>query len=423
MAQFCAAYAFTTSLGRKGRGDSKLRGIMRHPRVSFLDFVKLNRDLRLIALANFLWSAGSMLYYFLWPLYIRDLGGTSREIGLLASLTFLTITLTLAPGGALAQRFERKWLILATWIMGIPAPLIFAFAHHWTQLIPGVIIVSFYLGWPALESYIAEAASGQRISRAYTLTGASFSLGAIFAPLVGFVLLPLIEVKGLFIIAFVLYCCSSVAISFISPQRPSHNDVTAENRSKMIWSQLTDLLTDHKFVLQLVAFSLVLFGISVARPYIPTLLSDRYGLTRPFVLLSSSLIAFGEVVLAILLGYVGDHWGKRDALSVSYLAILFGLGLLLLPWGGVIIPLAMFFLGGAQVSSSLSRSVIGYGSRLIAPGWAFALYWIGAGISQTGGPYLGGVLYDKFVLIPFILATFVVVVAIPFIWKVTDESE
>ena len=41
-----------------------------------------------------------MLYSFVWPNYVRDLGGTEREIGLLSSLMFATAQAAFEQGVA-----------------------------------------------------------------------------------------------------------------------------------------------------------------------------------------------------------------------------------------------------------------------------------------------------------------------------------
>lgn len=352
-----------------------------------------------------------MLYYYIWPIYVRDLGGTAREIGLLTSLMFLTVTLTLIPGGMLADRFNRKWLILITWIVATPAPLVYAWARSWEGLIPGVIIYSFFLGWPALEAYIAAATPPERLSRAYTITSAGFSLGAVLAPLIGAALLPSLGIRRIFIISFALFAASTVTLLFISPQRP-----TQKGRNGTHIQDLVKLIKDRQFLRWLLIFALAALGASAARPFVPTLLQDRYGLARPTILMASALLALGEVTLAVLLGWVADRWRRSGALGLGFLCIVLGLTFLLSPFGSLLIPLTMLLLGGDRVSISLSRSIIGHRSRGGASGAAFALYWVTIGIAQASGPYLGGVLYTSSMLWPFIFGAGLALLAALPIW-------
>ena len=111
-----------------------------------------------------------MSFQFIWPIFIRDLGGEAREIGIISSIMFLTVALSIIPGGILADRYDRKKLILITWLIAAPAPLIYIFADAWYHLIPGAILYCIFIGWPALEAYIAQAARRGEVTRAFTLT-------------------------------------------------------------------------------------------------------------------------------------------------------------------------------------------------------------------------------------------------------------
>lgn len=390
---------------------------MRRPIFEIGEVVGLSRDLRLILVSNFLWSSGSMLYYFLWPIYIRDLGGTAREIGLLTSLMFLTITLTLIPGGWLADRFERKRLLLITWVVATPAPLVYALARSWEGLIPGVIIYSFFLGWPAFEAYIARASPPERLSRAFALTSAGFSLGAVLSPLAGAALLPLLGIRGLFLISFGLFVASTATLFLISPQPPPPRSCSASRGSGSGASEpylqgLLSALGDRWLRRWWAAFALAALGASVARPFIPTFLEDSYRFSRPAILTASALLALGEVILAVGLGWVGDRWWRSGALGVGLLCVVLGLALLISPGGAPGAFLALLLLGGDRVSISLSRALIGGYAPLGATGTLFALYWVIVDGVQTGGPYLGGILYDSSPLCLFLVAIALVLVAL-----------
>jgi len=366
----------------------------RRPIFALREAIELSRDLQLILLSNFLWSSGSMLYYFLWPIYVRDLGGTAREIGLLTSLMFLTSALTLIPGGWLADRLERKRLLLVTWVVATPAPLVYALARSWVGLIPGVVIYSFFLGWPAFEAYIAHAAPSERLSRAFALTSAGFSLGAVLSPLAGAALLPSLGIRGLFLISFGLFAASTATLFLISPQPPPRSRSSERGPAGSYLQGLLSALRDRRLGRWWAAFALAALGASAARPFIPAFLEDGYRFSRPAILMASALLALGEVVIAVGLGWVGDRWWRSGALGLSFLCVVLGLGLLL--FGGA--PgalLAMFLLGGDRVSISLSRALIGSYAPVGTSGALFALYWVIVDGAGAGGPYLGGMLYDS----------------------------
>lgn len=283
-----------------------------------------HRDLRLIFVANFLWTFGAMLYAFVWPNYVRDLGGGPREIGLLSSVMFATIALTLIPGGFLADRFERRRLMLITWGLATLAPLVYATATDWRGLIPGAVLYCIFIGWPAMEAYLADSVSPAELSRAFALTNAGYSAGAIISPLIGAGLLPLVGMRGLFWLAFFLFCSSTVTLSLIRPQRPrsAHGRPGrfSLDRGLLIWTG---------------AFVAAAWTSSALRPFLAPFLEDAIGLARPWILATGSLLSVGEVALAPVLGGWGDREGPR-ALTGGLWSMGFGCLLLLLgghgPW-------------------------------------------------------------------------------------------
>ena len=58
--------------------------------------------------SNVLGSSGSGLYFFIWPNFVRDLGGGPQEIDYLTALMYGVMALTLFPGGWLADRYDRR---------------------------------------------------------------------------------------------------------------------------------------------------------------------------------------------------------------------------------------------------------------------------------------------------------------------------
>ncbi len=353
------------------------------------DLIRGHRDLRLLFVSNFFWSFGAMLYMFVWPNYVRDLGGGAWEIGFLSSLMFGTVAVTLVPGGWLADRWERKRLMLVTWGLATGAPLLFARAWSWAELIPGVLLYSVFLGWPAMEAYTADAVPPSRLAQAFTLTNAGYSLGAVASPLVGAGLWPSLGMRGLFVLAFGFFALSTLTLGLMRPQRPAvpaGGGAGKQSRSGL-WS----------WTLLLVLAS---WGSSVVRPFLPTYLEDAFGWSRPWILAASSAIAFGEVVWAAPLGRLGDRhggWAMAGALGT----VALGLALLLAgSWG---LAPALLFLGADRVGVSLLRSQIG---REAGPrrGAVFGTTLVLANGAQALGPLAGSALYNLRPQCPLIVA-------------------
>lgn len=341
-----------------------------------LVFLRSYPDLWRLFWSNVLWTLGSGLYFFVWPNYVRDLGGGPQEIGYLTALMYGVMALTLLPGGWLADRWERKRLMLLNWAVAAVAPLIFAAAHHWSALIPGVLLYSQFFGWPAMEAYVAQLVPKESLGRAFALTNSGYALGAALSPLLGALLLPHMGMKGLFLLAFVAFVGSTAVIGLLRPQHPM-----SQPHSKHIISPSPTL---WRWVAVFVGVS----GITAAvRPFLPVFLEDRFGIGRAWLLASSSLISLGGFVLAWLLG----HWSAKSsiqALVFGLLAIAGGIALVFLP-GGLV--LGLFLFGADSAVYSLLRASIGV---VASQGRVFGTTQLPATLAQALAPLAAGWLYS-----------------------------
>jgi len=141
----------------------------------------LSRDLKLIFASNFIGAFGDGLYAYILPLYIRSLEASSADVGSLFSIFILSTALTIIPGGFLADRFDRKKVMILGWVIWVPLPLIFSIATHWTQLFPVMGLYGFFISGPATSAYVVTFARKDRVTLTYTMMSASWWLGYLFS--------------------------------------------------------------------------------------------------------------------------------------------------------------------------------------------------------------------------------------------------
>ncbi|MEM2281736.1 MAG: MFS transporter, partial [Candidatus Bathyarchaeia archaeon] len=182
-------------------------------------FKILNRDLKLISISNFVGAFGDGLYSYLLPYYIAEaLGASSVEVGILYTLTSLTAALTLLIAGAVADKYDRKKIMVAGWVAWLPAPLIFSLAKNWVEMVPGMLLWGFWLGGPTSTAYIVTAADKERLTLTFTVISSSWSFGYIFSPAIGGYMAGKLGMQTVFLTAFSLYVLATLVLVFISSQ-------------------------------------------------------------------------------------------------------------------------------------------------------------------------------------------------------------
>ncbi len=68
------------------------------------DLAAFPRDLKLLAVALFLWGAGDTLFFYVVPLYLQQLGATPVQIGNVFSLSALAVAGTITVFGTAVWR-------------------------------------------------------------------------------------------------------------------------------------------------------------------------------------------------------------------------------------------------------------------------------------------------------------------------------
>ncbi|PWT81588.1 MAG: hypothetical protein C5B58_09620 [Acidobacteria bacterium] len=138
-------------------------------------------------------------------LALHKLGASTVLISLMATVSALPYTLFTLPAGAIADMVDRKKILLFVQLWH--AALAIALALLWmTHLLnPYLILASAFLfsagfafGSPAHSSVIAEIASSEELSSAYTLAGLQMDVSGIIGPLFSALLLPLAGASFIF---------------------------------------------------------------------------------------------------------------------------------------------------------------------------------------------------------------------------------
>jgi len=360
----------------------------------------LSKDLKLVFTCNLVGSFGDGLYAFLLPVYMSNsLGASSVQIGTLYAVLSLSSALTLLISGALADRYDRKKIMIAGWLAWLPVPLIFSVATNWVGMLPGMIMWGFWLGQPAGTAYIMTAADPTMVTLTFTTMSAAWSIGYIFSPALGGFLSGNIGMKPVFYMAFVLYSLACLTLFFIKSQRARNIQTRGENDYSF-----KELLKTRRLVTVTVFFALLMFVLTMFRPFIPEFVANVYGLSDFEVGVLGSVSFASSAVLSLFLGRLGDRSGKSYPLAVSAVLTCASTVLLLLSGSFAILAVSFGLVGGSYLTWSLLSAIAG----ATAPESCRAR-WVAVPQTITMfasfiAPYLGGLLYSFSPQFPFLVA-------------------
>jgi MFS family permease len=354
-------------------------------------FGAFTRDVWLICLSCAIGAFGEGLYFWVFPLYIRELHADYVQLGLVYSVLLGVSSLVGLAGGLLADRYDRKKLLLLGWMFWIFAPLIYSFAVVWPQLIPGAVCwgASNICG-PAISAYVITAVTDKdRVASVVTFVFSTFTFSYIFAPAVGSYLATIVGMRVLLLISTSLIVVSTCVFIFIGSQRAMGNKT--EEDPSLVPTERNQLL--RKLLLWSCFFTFVTFFMSLTRNFVPVFLSEQAGLSEFQVGLFGSVNFAGMTFIGITMGRLGDRWRKSGAIGTCLALFIISTVPMLLVRDKIVLILLAFMYGGSAVSGSLVSSYVG----AIAPEARRGL-WLSVPQSLSllaafAAPYLGGFLY------------------------------
>lgn len=330
----------------------------------------------------------------------NELEADPIQIGILYALTVLTAASTLLVSGMLADRYDRKKIMIAGWLAWLPAPLIFAFARNWIEMIPGMVLWGFWLGQPAVSAYIVTSAEKDRLTSTFTIISAGWSLGYVFSPAVGGFLAGTVGMKTVFYLAFVFYCSACFTLSFIRTQCANREqNASAEDEYSFL-----KLVRNRRLLSYSVFFALLFFVIMMFRNFVPTYLADVYKSTDFEIGLLGSILFTSSAVLGILLGRLGDIRRKSYPLAIALIFSALAMVLMLSSGNFGILAVSFVLNGGSYITWSMLSAIVGptapesCRARWIAVPQTLAMF------ASFAAPYVGGFLYSQSTQYPFIIA-------------------
>lgn len=163
------------------------------------------RDLRVVLRGNagvilFTWlilSLGSALVHPFFSLYVKMLGGTDVEIGLVQSAAALAGLALMLPGGYITDKYGRRKIIVAmTWCLATVF-LFYALVQDWRQLLVlAAIDQALHFHQPALTAIVTDSIPPGYRGRGWAVSVVVHNVPWLFMPVVGGYLIDALGITG-----------------------------------------------------------------------------------------------------------------------------------------------------------------------------------------------------------------------------------
>lgn len=345
----------------------------------------LPRDLRLLFFSLFLWTFGLGVYNYVRSIYLRNLGALPEQVGLVYSIGFIAAAASMIPGGLLANKYELRTLIIISWAMSLPPPVMFYYAHAWPDVIPGLLTLQVSgFSLPAFNAYISTASGQGKMASSFGVVYAAAPLGIVLSPAVGGSLLNRLQIRDLFLVSFALFTVSTLVLFLVKRQSPLETD-----RNHPLIELPKSAL--EKTILLVLAGDAIAY--SITSYFLPFFFQDIYKLTSIQVQLLGAVQSFGGAVLAILLGRWTSTRNAGGTMATGFLLVSGGVaGIAVMNSPFLAVPMVFLF-GTGRAPSLVGYSILGGLKKGGSRGGRFGLYLTFEQLGYVIGSLIGGFLY------------------------------
>lgn len=357
-----------------------------------------------------------------YALYVLKLGATETIIGMIALFSFLALASMQFPGGYLADKFGRKWLI-SSMTFGVALCYIFyAIAPSWHLILIGAVLMSLFNSTyqPALMAMIADSLPPERRGMGFSIvmliTSASTTPGPIFAGILynQFGLVQGMRIGYGIVVALFLTAAFLRLLrlkeTVVNTQKPSLKELfqsypIAMKESFGVWKKIP-----RSMLYLFLSTATIMFGIASVNLYfvvyaVEELLIDEA--IWPYIL---TALPITMIILSIPIGKIVDKMNRKLPILAAY--IIFGASMWLFVYGDLLkLFVSLMLVGVGQVMmnsafSALQADLTPKEQRGKVNGFTnFANF-----ILMALGSITGGILYEHvFPQLPFFLTIALIV--------------
>jgi len=359
-----------------------------------------------------------------YALYVLKLGATETILGIIGLAGFLALASMQFPGGYLADKFGRKWLV-SSMTFGVALSYIFyAIAPSWIFILIGTVLMSFFnsIYQPALMAMVSDSLPSEKRGMGFGIIMLITSTATTPGPLVAALLynqfglelgmrMAYAIVVAVFLIAAVFRF--RLKETFIDTPRPSWKEFfrsypTSLRESVQVWKRIPRSM----FYLFL-SGAIMMFGVATVQIYLVDYAVNVLNVDAATWAYLWTVFPITMIVLSIPIGKFVDKINRKVPLLAAYAFFFLSLFLFVNGWLILLLFFALVFQGVGLVMmnsgfSALQADLTPKECRGKVQGFSSFFNYI----MMAVGAAAGGFLYEHFApSLPFYLSMGLVIPA------------
>jgi MFS transporter, DHA1 family, multidrug resistance protein len=343
----------------------------------------VERDLILISTSLLTWGFGEGLFFYFLPLTLKYWGADPLLIGAIYGGIGIAIAITQIPAGYLADRIGSRFIMYASWVIGMLATWIMALARSLSVFVIGVWIyyLTAFVVAP-MNKYITQIRGKWSVSRALTFAAGSFALGAVAGPILGGLIADHLGIRKIYLFSAVIFIISTTIIFFV------------KSKKMVVVEEIKDdshLFQNRRYVTFLILSFFTIIFVNLPQPLTPNFLHDVVSLNQTTIGLLGTIGNIGNAFATLILGSLPSTFGFfLSQVMVAAFSLLLWKGQSIFAYG-----LGYFLLGGYRLNRVMIVTKVQTFIREKEVGLAFGILETVTGFSIILTPVLAGWIYSQ----------------------------
>lgn len=267
-----------------------------------------------------------------YALYVLKLGATETVLGIIGLMGFLALASMQFPGGYLADKFGRKWLVSSMTFGVALSFILYAIAPSWPIILIGVVLMNFFnsIYQPALMAIVADSLPSEKRGIGFSvimlITSTSTTPGPLVAGLLynQFGLVQGMRVAYGIVVALFLAAASlrfRLTETFVNTPRPSWKEFfrsypTSLRESVKVWGRVP-----RAMLYLFLSGTVMMFGVAAVQLYLVDYAVNVLFVDKAVWAYVLTVLPITMIVLSIPIGKLVDKFNRRVPILTSYVFI------------------------------------------------------------------------------------------------------
>ncbi len=370
-------------------------------------------------------NIASHMYVILLPVYLKELGASVTQVGLVFTLSSLVPLALQIFGGWISDSIGRLRAIAIGSIGGVVGQTMMLFSPTWEWMLVAISVASIARAFiaPSFGAFIAEQSSEETRGRVYGMSETIFQVVSVIGPPLGGFLAFRYGFRAMLLVSTILYTMAAALRIWMA--RAAKFSSESQPKKLSFRSFRTQLGIMIGLILSggLVTWIFISDGVGdiawqLSNQLFPLYLNEEIGLTVAQIGIIEAIFGIAMMSATLPSGWLSDKIGERITIMLGFFFVFLGFVVFLQSSDiiGITIAWAVFGLGiGGLVPPY--ESIVSKAFPENMRGTAFGFFRTSLGVLSLPSPWIGAQLWERFnPKVPFQITAISTLITIVIVW-------